>query len=268
MSEAVRTFRAGGVDYNGAMAEHYPASRGLSAETAAAWRGAVQQYIPPPGLTILDLGSGTGRFSGLLATWGGARVVGVEPARGMRAAALRGERHPSVDYVGGAAERLPLSDGSCDVAWLSNVIHHVVDRRTCARELRRVLRGSAYVLIAGAFAGRLDDITLFRYFPGAKQVAEQFPRLEETIETFAAEGFDLVAVQRVTQQTCNGLREMAARTRLRADTTLTLLADDAFARGQAALERAAAAEPEPRPVVDTLDLLVLRRRDQPVAVAK
>jgi hypothetical protein len=53
---------------------------------------------------------------------------------------------------------------------------------------------------------------------------------------------------------------LAARTRLRADTTLALLTDEEFWRRQAALEDAAAREIEARPVIDTLDLLVLRKK--------
>jgi SAM-dependent methyltransferase len=248
-------FVAGRVDYNGAMAKHYDAGRRLSAGSAAAWRAALAPHLEHGcGQTVLDVGAGTGRFAVLVADWFGKRVIGVEPAQGMRTMA---QRHPSVAYVGGRAEAIPLLPACCDAALLSNVIHHITDRPRCARELRRVLRAGAPVLIGGAFAGRLDDISVFRYFPEAKQVAEQFPSVEEVAETFAAAGFVFGAVQRVTQQTSASLREVAARTRTRADTTLALLTDEEFARGQAALERAAEAEVEPHPVIDTLDLLVL-----------
>jgi hypothetical protein len=42
-------------------------------------------------------------------------------------------------------------------------------------------------------------------------------------------------------------------------TTLTLLTDDEFWSRQAALETAAKRELQPTPVIDTLDLLVLRK---------
>jgi hypothetical protein len=63
----------------------------------------------------------------------------------------------------------------------------------------------------------------------------------------------------VIQQTCSSLKELAARTRLRADTTLAIMTDHEFNYRQEALERAAANETKPTPVVDTLDLLVLRK---------
>jgi len=249
-------FVAGAVDYDGAMARNYDAGRQLSVDAANAWRAALAPHLDAAaGQVLLDLGAGTGRFSILLADWFTLHVVGVEPAQGMRRVA---HAHPSVTYLGGRAEAIPLRNGCCNIALLSNVIHHITDRLQCARELRRVLHAAALVLIRGAFAGRLDDISLFRYFPEAKRVADQFPSIDDVVHTFANVGFTRSAEHRVTQQTSPSLREFAARTRTRADTTLTLLADAEFQRGQAALERAAAAEVVPTPVLDTLDLLVLQ----------
>ena len=50
------------------------------------------------------------------------------------------------------------------------------------------------------------------------------------------------------------------KVRRRADTGLRLLPDDQFAAGLSALDRAVDAETLPAPVVDRIDLLVLRRR--------
>jgi hypothetical protein len=121
------------------------------------------------------------------------------------------------------------------------------------------LRPDGRVLIRGAFAGRVGEIKMFDYFPEARAICEQFPTMEETVQTFTEEGFKFETIDRVIQQTCSDLKELAARTRLRADTTLALMTDKQFSARQAALEAAAAREKEPTPVVETLDLLVLRR---------
>jgi ubiquinone/menaquinone biosynthesis C-methylase UbiE len=73
----------------------------------------------------------------------------------MRDVARVSGRHRNVRYLAGRAEQLPLRSGSFDVALLSNVYHHVVDRRACAVELHRVLRRDGRALIRGAFAGNL-----------------------------------------------------------------------------------------------------------------
>jgi hypothetical protein len=62
----------------------------------------------------------------------------------------------------------------------------------------------------------------------------------------------------VSQVSAPSLRAAVERVRQRADSTLVPLSDREFAAGLAAMERAAAAETTPTPVVDRLDLLVLR----------
>lgn len=63
----------------------------------------------------------------------------------------------------------------------------------------------------------------------------------------------------MTRQSCASLKELAKRVATRADTTLTLISDETYERGLAALRRAAEAEVEPRPVIDSLDMLVFVR---------
>jgi ubiquinone/menaquinone biosynthesis C-methylase UbiE len=205
----------------------------------------------------VDIGAGIGRFTPLLAHWSLAFVVGVEPSPAMRAEAARARSHPRVAYAGGRAEALPFRTASFTGAWLAFVVHHVRDLLACAAELRRVVRVGGHVLIANAFPGRLEGITFPRYFPEARAVAERFPTLETVTAAFAAVGIELQTLRQVRQPTCASLMELAARTRLRSDSTLALISDEQFARGQAAIEQAAR-DAVSEPVVDTIDLLVLR----------
>ena len=59
-------------------------------------------------------------------------------------------------------------------------------------------------------------------------------------------------------QSSASLKEAHARARVRADSLFRLLPDADFFRGLEALERAAAAETTPIPVIRRLDLLVLQ----------
>jgi len=255
-----RSFFPGNVDYDGPMSRGFNSGRALSSHSLAVWRAALRPYICQAS-NILDLGSGTGRFATLIAEWFGTAVIGVEPAQGMREVAAASGKHANVFYVGGRAEQVPFRGKSVSAALLSNVYHHVTDRPSCAAELRRILKPEGRVLIRGAFAGRLGEITLFDHFPEAKAVCEQFPTMEETVQTFTDCGFKFETIERVIQQTCSNLKELAARTRLRADTTLAMMADHEFVSRQDALERAAADETKPTAIVETLDLLVLRKAD-------
>jgi ubiquinone/menaquinone biosynthesis C-methylase UbiE len=246
------------VDYN-RMAAVYDCGRALPLEALEAWRVALSRYLPPEtGMPVLDLGSGTGRFSNALAEWFDADVIGVEPAEGMRREARRKITHPRVAYIGGEAERIPLRDGSCDSAWLSTVIHHIGDLPGCARELRRVLRPHGRVLIRSSFPERHHDIMAYRFFPATRKMAETFPTVEATVKVFASAGFRMEALESVAQVLTPSLRAFCERVRVRADSTLDALSDEEFARGMEALEKAAAEETTPTPVIDWLDLLVLR----------
>jgi ubiquinone/menaquinone biosynthesis C-methylase UbiE len=246
------------VDYD-QMAASYDRGRALSLEGLEDWRTALADWLPPlSGLPVLDLGAGTGLFATAIAAWFDIRVVAVEPSAGMRRQARQVRAHALVAYVGGEAEGLPLRDGSCAAAWLSTVIHHISDLRGCARELRRVLEPGGPILIRSSFPGRHAGISLFRFFPGAGRIADAFPTVEVTVAAFTPAGFAFQSLQQVPQVSAPSLRAAVERVRQRADSTLKPLPDNEFAEGLARLERAAAAETIPTPVIDHLDLLVLR----------
>jgi len=259
VSTDARRFFPGIIDYNADVWNNYPAGRGLSSETADLWIGLIAPFIEKAcARTILDLGAGTGRFSALLADSFRATVYALEPARVMAAAAVR--NHARVNHVAGRAEQLPLRKGSCDIAWISQVYHHITDHVACARELCRVLRPSGRVLIRGTFADRLDGFpTLFRFFPAARNVCEDLPTSSQAKDVLESAGFLLEADEPIQQRSCASLRAFADRTRLRTDTSLMLISDREFAQGMSELEQTAAEERLPAPVVETLTFLAFRR---------
>jgi ubiquinone/menaquinone biosynthesis C-methylase UbiE len=257
-----KRFSPGTIAYHGSMAANYEEGRALSHQSSQAWREVVEAFIPrTPPPTILDLGAGTGRFVRVLAAVSPALVIAIEPSFSMLTAAVRQGTVATVAYVAGTGEGIPLRDGSCDAAWLSHVFHHVRDRSGCAEELARVVRPGGRVLVRGTFSDRLDGFpTLFQFFPGARRICEDLPTTAQTRAAFENSEFALEAHRAVQQLTCGSLREFAARTSRRADTSLTLLSDDEFEAGLMALRVAAARESTATPVVETVDLLVFQRQ--------
>jgi ubiquinone/menaquinone biosynthesis C-methylase UbiE len=89
--------------------------------------------------SVVDIGCGPGvavRHAARL----GARVTGVDPAPVMlRVARLVTPLRANVRYLQGAAESIPLSEGSASVAWSIATVHHWADIDSGLRELRRVL---------------------------------------------------------------------------------------------------------------------------------
>jgi len=251
-------FSPGVIDYE-RMSARYQSGRALSGKAAKTWSEVVGRFLQGHTRSrILDLGAGTGRFSVLFAVSLEASVVGVEPSLGMLGVAGREKTNNPV-YVAGTAERIPLGDATCDVAWLSHVWHHLRDPQACADDLRRVVRRSGHVLVRGTFGDRLDGFpTLFRFWPATRAMCAQLPTVTDTVRIFEASGFRLTQSQRIEQETAASLGDFAKRTQFRADSALTLISDSEFHEGQLAIETAAAAGHMPGPVVEVIELLVFQ----------
>lgn len=258
-----KQFSPGVIDYDGQMSAGYESGRALSTEAANTWAKIVAPFVQhDAGFRILDLGAGTGRFAVLFARAFKAQVIGVDPSKGMLTVATRGDRLTNLAYVAGAAECIPLRSESCDLVWLSQVWHHIRDHRACARELRRVVVcDSACILIRGSFGDQLDGFpTFFRYWPSTREICQQLPTIRQTVDALETSGFALAEHRRVRQVTATSLSEFAKRTQLRADTALALISDSEFEVGQMAIEESSALETQPEPVIETIELLVFRKK--------
>ncbi|HTZ07872.1 MAG TPA: class I SAM-dependent methyltransferase [Acidimicrobiales bacterium] len=242
------------VDYSGRMAEVYDAGRHLSDGTLSLWTEAAARHLGPG--PVLDLGSGTGRFSAALSSRLGVPVVAVEPAAGMRVRAAA-SAPAGVWVVGGRAEALPLGPARFGGVWASQVLHHVGDLGASARELRRVLAPGGTVLVRGMLGDLGATWPLAPYFPGAVTlVHRRYPRLEALVAALAEAGLVLRAHERIRQVTAPDPGALAARTALRADSALAQLPDDEFHAGLAVLRRDVERGRLTGPVTEVLDLAV------------
>lgn len=250
------------IDYNDRLHARYHEGRALDDSVMRLWRETVRRVVGDRnGLTIVDVGSGTGRFSSLLADEFDAQVVGVEPSDKMRGVAEAECRHPNVRFVEGAAERIPLDDDSCDVAWLSQIVHHLTDLDAAAKELRRVVRSSGLVIVRSNFKGRLHgSCRYYDFFPTGLAVDEaRHPTVEHVVECFERHGFRRTSFETIEQREARSLKKYAERIRLRTYSTFELISDDEYEAGLAALLTAASQEQEPQPVIGKLDILVFQR---------
>jgi len=113
---------------------------------------ALSAPIPADAL-VLDLGCGAGLDSLILARRVGptGRVTGIDFSEAMLTRARHAAAEDGVDIVAfhqGDAERLPLDDGSVDVALVNGIFNLNPARADIFRELARVVRPGGHVYVA------------------------------------------------------------------------------------------------------------------------
>jgi ubiquinone/menaquinone biosynthesis C-methylase UbiE len=249
------------ITYDDQTAAAFKAVREVPRDGLDRWREAVRRHLRPlAGMTVVDVGAGTGVFATAFSDWFGVSVAAVEPSAAMRAQI---PRRPGIRVLEGDACALPLPDGSADGAWLSLMIHHISDLEAAAHEIRRALRPGAPVLIRQGFPGRSERVEIARWFPETARIADTFPSLEQTCRAFGAAGFSRDALEQVPETYQTSIAEFLtqADTYRRATTVMRDLTDEEFLRGKERLRRAAQdarRTPNPEPRTNWLDLLVLR----------
>ncbi|MHC5033614.1 MAG: class I SAM-dependent methyltransferase [Planctomycetota bacterium] len=249
------------VDYDDGLHERYGRGRALSADVSRLWMESLARHLPRhQGFVVLDLGSGTGRFSPCLADYFSAHVIGVEPSDKMRTIAEESNAHPRVSYLKGKAESIPVGDEQFDFAFLSMVIHHVDDMSACCRELCRVLKPRGKVFVRNSFKDRLGNVRFYDFFPSARAIDhERLPSVEKVQRAFAGAGFDSVGLVTVRQQIDASMRDHYERIKKRAVSTFEFISDEEFEQGIAVMKQVADNEAEPSPVTEDIDLLVFEK---------
>lgn len=145
---------------------------------------------PLHGHSVLDIACGTGAWLAELARRG-AIPSGLDISS--RAIAITRTRLPVADVREGVAEALPFEDGRFDLVTCMGSLEHFLDQPGALREMRRVARPGAQVLILVPNAGFLTRrLGLYR---GTQQVAirETVRSLDAWTEMIRAAGFSVDA---------------------------------------------------------------------------
>jgi ubiquinone/menaquinone biosynthesis C-methylase UbiE len=202
-------------------------------------------YVARPVNLIVDLGSGTGRFSTALAEVLAAQVLGVEPADNMRATAEAKPHPPSVRFVHGHAESIPLDDGVADLVFMSQVLHHLDDAPKAFRAIRRVLKSKGSLCVRQTTRENLDSYFYQRFFPAARAVDERrLPFRDRLVALATSCQFRVVAIDTLSYEIAPSAAEYVEKIALRTYSDLECIDDVAFLDGLNAFREYCSVHPE------------------------
>src|SRR5438477_1748716 len=87
------------ISYDEHTAAAFKAVREVTRDGLSEWRDAIGRHLrPSPGMTLVDVGAGTGAFASAVSDWFGLRVLAVEPSAAMRE---HGPRAPPIEVLPG-----------------------------------------------------------------------------------------------------------------------------------------------------------------------
>ncbi len=142
-----------------------------------------------PGESVLDVGCGTGNLTrALLDRLSDAgRIVAVDLAPRMIAAARRKVSDPRVEWHVVDARQLPCADASCDRVICYSVWPHLDERPAVARELARVLRPGGRVHVWHLISR--ERVNQIHAGAGEAVCRDHLPPASQTARLFADAGF-------------------------------------------------------------------------------
>jgi ubiquinone/menaquinone biosynthesis C-methylase UbiE len=223
----------------------YDRGRKLAPDATRDLMLAFRRHVPEKIRLIVDLGSGTGRFTEDLAATFAASVVGVEPAPNMRAMAEAKAHSAAVRFVDGTVDRIPLQSGSADLVFMSQVLHHVEDRPACFREIRRVLSPEGRLGVRQTTRENLDSYFYQRFFPEARALDEQrLPYREALLGLATQSGFRLIALETLRHEIADTASDYVEKIALRTYSDLEYIPDAAFRGGLTAFRNYSFAHPD------------------------
>jgi len=223
----------------------YDLGRSLTSEATDALVELLRGYVARPVNLIVDLGSGTGRFTTALSEAFAAQVLGVEPAANMRATAEAKPHPPTVRFVQGEAENIPVDDGVADLVFMSQVLHHLEDAPKALREIRRVLKSNGNLCFRQTTRENLDSYFYQRFFPAARAVDERrLPFRDGLVGLATSCQFRVVAIETLSYEIAPTTAEYVAKIALRTYSDLECIDDSEFHEGLGALREYCSAHPD------------------------
>jgi len=236
----------------------YDKARERSPEVLAGWAASVAAHVPDARAirTILDLGCGTGRFSGVLRSEFDATVVGVDPSSRMLRRARAKSNASRVHLLRATGEAMPLTDDAVDLVFAPMVLHHFGDVSAALAESRRVLRDGGRFYLRAATKERIPSYPTSVHFPASVPIMERtLWTVDQIRSAFESVGFRHLHTGLVDQVISSNHAAYAEQLAAGGDSILARLDKADFDAGVASV-RALAATVDPKPILESIDFLV------------
>jgi ubiquinone/menaquinone biosynthesis C-methylase UbiE len=238
----------------------YKAARELPGETIDLWMKSLVDAIPRRRIDcILDLGCGTGRFSDALAATFDCQVLACEPSSLML---TQQSQTANVHRISAQAEHIPLRSGSIDLIWMSQVFHHLSDSQEAFSSMNEVLAAGGVLVVRNGTKESDHEILWPDFFPEvAQSTFHHVATRSNILQAASRSGFKNLRVQAIEQLFVDSYDAYYERIRQRALSPLVELSDRAFEVGLRRMRNWIDAQPETRPVYESIDLFVFQKVD-------
>ncbi len=208
--------------------------------------------------SILDLGSGTGRFSAALAQKFACQVIALDPS-----GAMLKQNHSlqqgDVLWKQGCAEKIPLNSDTVDLVWMSQVFHHFDNRKNAIDEIIRVLAPNGILAIRNGTRETDEETYWVQCFPEALEMdINRLPSRSEIGSVISRSGFEVVLMKTIYQLTASSGQEYYKKISRRGLSPLIAISDVAFQCGLDRLKDWVDSQFANRPVYEPVDLFVFK----------
>ncbi len=208
----------------------------------------------------IDVGCGTGRFTVLLNDLLDGTVSGMDVSRNMLLQARAKEELRNVLLLVWSVENIPVIEESFDMAFLSMVFHHIIDKEKAIQELWRILRENGIVVVRNSTYESLQTEKWLDFFPGARTIELQRTVTRVALkDVFEANGFVLHNHTIVSQEGAASPSNYYQKIAQRSLSSLQSLEDQKFEHGLIAFKQYCDSCDQDMVFTEEVDLFVFQK---------
>jgi len=226
------------VDYT-LISKHYDDTRAPAPQVLEFWLSKIVDLGRiSAGSVVLDVGCGTGIFTIPLAIKTDAVVFGLDSVKEMIREARVKEDSQRVEWQVGDAENLPFDSDHFNCAFMTMVIHQIVNKKKTIDEMHRVLKKNGTLVIMTKSHGQLRRSEIMD-FPKTKPIdLKRFPTIPMLQCMLLSAGFENARYHVISRGVVKiPIEEYLEKIRKKYISTLTLLSEEDFQKGLKIFEK-------------------------------